>query len=300
MPLRTAQAKLAVLPEYADREELGELAGRRVGEDERASGASCRRRPRRSRPSCRGDRRPGRAQRGREAHLAAPARRRARRRERAASTDVYGDACASAGSTGCSAPSAAPLPSSCHAAYMRRLSPLEDVYTKERATEICLATLEGARASTSPATRTSARPRGPSAEDAAAVRDRVRPADRRPPDHTGPGRAPRLPGASCTRPATRSTTPAATRPAVHVPRALARPRADRDLLVHRRVDHARAGLARAALRPLATSRRARTRRRRRSSTRFSSGATRRSSTTRSTSGRASPRTAARPRATPSG
>ena len=38
-------------------------------------------------------------------------------------------------------------------------------------------------------------------------------------------------------------------PAVHVPQALARPRADRDLLVHRRGDLARAGLARRALRP---------------------------------------------------
>ena len=41
------------------------------------------------------------------------------------------------------------------------------------------------------------------------------------------------------------------RPSVHLPCAVARPRADRDLLVPRRVDHARAGLARAALRPLA-------------------------------------------------
>ncbi len=33
------------------------------------------------------------------------------------------------------------IPSSFHTAYMRRLSPLESTYTKERATEICLATL---------------------------------------------------------------------------------------------------------------------------------------------------------------
>jgi hypothetical protein len=33
------------------------------------------------------------------------------------------------------------IPSSYHTAYMRRLSPLESTYTKERATEICLATL---------------------------------------------------------------------------------------------------------------------------------------------------------------
>ena len=34
------------------------------------------------------------------------------------------------------------LPASYHTAYMRRLSPLESTYTKERATEICLRTLE--------------------------------------------------------------------------------------------------------------------------------------------------------------
>ena len=38
-------------------------------------------------------------------------------------------------------PDRAPAPSSYHAAYVRRLSPLQDIYTKERATEICLASL---------------------------------------------------------------------------------------------------------------------------------------------------------------
>ena len=37
MPLRNADAKLAVLDEYADREELGEIHGRRDGDDERAA-----------------------------------------------------------------------------------------------------------------------------------------------------------------------------------------------------------------------------------------------------------------------
>ena len=35
-----------------------------------------------------------------------------------------------------------PIPSSYHTAWMRRLSPLESTYTKDRATEICLQTLE--------------------------------------------------------------------------------------------------------------------------------------------------------------
>src|SRR5581483_3023746 len=34
------------------------------------------------------------------------------------------------------------VPTSFHTAYMRRLSPLEATYTKERATEVCLQTLE--------------------------------------------------------------------------------------------------------------------------------------------------------------
>ena len=35
-----------------------------------------------------------------------------------------------------------PLPSSYHTSYMRRLSPLDSIYTKERAVDVCLATLE--------------------------------------------------------------------------------------------------------------------------------------------------------------
>jgi hypothetical protein len=38
-------------------------------------------------------------------------------------------------------PGRAPAPSSYHAAYVRRLSPLQDVYAKDRATDTCLATL---------------------------------------------------------------------------------------------------------------------------------------------------------------
>ncbi len=37
IPLRTAQAKLAVLPDYADRDELGELHGGRVGRVQRGT-----------------------------------------------------------------------------------------------------------------------------------------------------------------------------------------------------------------------------------------------------------------------
>ena len=80
----------------------------------------------------------------------------------------------------------------------------------------------------------------------------------------------------------------------HVPPPRARPRADRDLLLHRRGDLARAGVARRATSASPTSRRARTRRRPCSSRRCSSAATRRSCASSSTSGRASRTTAATP------
>ena len=80
------------------------------------------------------------------------------------------------------------------------------------------------------------------------MRHRLRPPERRPPDHSRPGRPRRLPGVPArgrSRPALRRVRPGAS---VHVPPALARPRPDRDLLVPRRVAHARARLARRALR----------------------------------------------------
>ena len=144
------------------------------------------------------------------------------------------------------------------------------------------------------------RSRGPAAEVAAALRDRLRPAVGRPPHHPGAGRVARLPELHArgrSRAALRRLRPGS---AVHVSCAVARSRADGDLRVPHRVDHPRARLARAVLRPVARSRRPRTPRRRSSSTRTSSGATRRSSSSSSTSGLGSPRTAARRRATPTG
>ena len=77
-----------------------------------------------------------------------------------------------------------------------------------------------------------ARPRRPPAEGAARVRDRERPAERRAPDHPRAGRAARLPGVPARgrpRAPLRRRRPVAP---VHLPPHLARPRADRDLLVH--------------------------------------------------------------------
>ena len=85
MPLRNAQAKLAVLPGYADREELGEHPGR--GEralQPRPARADARRRGARGRALR--HRRRGRAQRGGEGHLAARALARAARRRATTST----------------------------------------------------------------------------------------------------------------------------------------------------------------------------------------------------------------------
>ena len=95
-----------------------------------------------------------------------------------------------------------------------------------------------------------ARPRRPAAEVAARLRDPVGSAEGRPPDHARPGRAARLPGLPARgrpRAPLRRLRPG---PAVHLPQHLARPRADGDLLVHRRGDLPPAGVARAALRPL--------------------------------------------------
>ena len=95
-----------------------------------------------------------------------------------------------------------------------------------------------------------ARPRGPAAEEPARLRDRVRPAGGRPPDHACAGRPLRLRGVPARgrpRAPLRGLRPA---PSLYLPRAFARPRADGDLLLHRRRDHGRARLARRILRSL--------------------------------------------------
>ena len=142
------------------------------------------------------------------------------------------------------------MPASYHMSYMRRLSPLESTYTKERSVEVCMDDALAARLRPRERDEHQARPRRPAAEVSARLRDRLGRAERRPPDHPGPGRAARLPGVPArggSRAPLRRLRPAAP---VHVPEPLARPRADRDLLVRPRGDLARARLARRALRPL--------------------------------------------------
>jgi hypothetical protein len=139
MPLRSAQAKLAVLPAYGDREELGELQAEvsasfnpdrlellRANEELAAdySGIT------------------GAVERNEEEkdislrELSAALKQAAddgtdgyRRLRETWFARLLGD-------------DHPDVPSSYHTAWMRRLSPLESTYTKERATEICLQTLD--------------------------------------------------------------------------------------------------------------------------------------------------------------
>jgi hypothetical protein len=139
MPLRAAQAKLALLHEYADREELGDLYSDldATFNDERLAllrsgeelAADLSREPD---PVARNEEEKGISLRSLadalgEASAAADAayvRMREKWFER-----VLG-------------PDRDVQPRSYHMAYVRRLSPLESTYTKERATDVCLETLK--------------------------------------------------------------------------------------------------------------------------------------------------------------
>jgi hypothetical protein len=139
MPLRNAQAKLAVLPEYADREELGKIqaeasarfnpdradlmrAGEELAADYSGIADAVERNEEEKDISLR-----DLSRALHQASVDATAAYDAMRERWFA--DLLGDA-------------RAEIPSSYHTAYMRRLSPLESTYTKDRATEICLQTLE--------------------------------------------------------------------------------------------------------------------------------------------------------------
>jgi hypothetical protein len=138
MPLRNAQAKLAVLPEYADREELGAVQAHAnasfnpdrlelLADTEELAGEL--------------------------SGIADAVERNAE--EKGISLYELSAALQAASEQGTDAfgvlrdrwfekllgPERAEVPSSYHTSYMRRLSPLESTYTKDRATEICLATL---------------------------------------------------------------------------------------------------------------------------------------------------------------
>src|SRR3954447_16868921 len=138
LPLRAAQAKLAVLPDYREREELGNLQA--------------------DVSSSFNERRLGLIRAGEELEVDVsgdpdPVHR--NEEEKGISLRELADVLARASGAVDGAygalrerwfdrllgPEREPVPSSFHAAYVRRLSPLESTYTKERAVEICLETL---------------------------------------------------------------------------------------------------------------------------------------------------------------
>ena len=139
LPLRSAQAKLAVLPEYADRETLGEATAERSAEfnDERldvlrageeleadVSGEPD--------PVARNEEEKGISLGELEAVLAQASER---------ATEAY-LLLRERWFEKLLGPERAQTPSSYHVAFLRRLSPLESTYTKERAVEVCMDTVK--------------------------------------------------------------------------------------------------------------------------------------------------------------
>jgi hypothetical protein len=138
LPLRSAQAKLAVLPAYADREELGERQG-----DASAAFNDDRMELLRAREELdaelsgqpnavsRNDEEKGISLRDLSEVLGAASRD---------ADEVYGRL-SSRWFDKLLGDSRPEVPTSYHVSWLRRLSPLEATYTKERATEVCLQTL---------------------------------------------------------------------------------------------------------------------------------------------------------------
>ena len=138
IPLRTAQARLAVLPAYGDREELGEVngnasagfnEGRRElmgAENELAAELSGT-----VDPIERNEEEKGISIRALAEQLRVASDE---------SADAYGQL-RDRWFERLLGPEREAVPASYHMAYMRRLSPLEETYTKERSVEVCMETL---------------------------------------------------------------------------------------------------------------------------------------------------------------
>src|SRR3954463_13138926 len=139
LPLRSAQARLAVLPDYRDRDELGKLTGDRSADfnADRLEGL--------------------RAGEGLESEVSGESDSVARNEEeKGISLRDLEAALAQASEQTTEAyvllrdrwferllgPERDETPSSYHVAYLRRLSPLESTYTKERAVEVCMDTVK--------------------------------------------------------------------------------------------------------------------------------------------------------------
>jgi hypothetical protein len=139
LPLRSAQAKLAVLPEYRARDELGKLTGDRSAEfnPERLevlrSGEELEAEISGERdPVARNEEEKGISLRDLEAALAQASRQ---------TTDAY-TVLRDRWFERLLGPERDETPTSYHVAYLRRLSPLESTYTKERAVEVCMDTVK--------------------------------------------------------------------------------------------------------------------------------------------------------------
>ena len=139
MPLRTAQAKLAVLHEYADREELGDVFAdlnatfnedrlelARAGEELSADLSG----------------EPDPVARNEEEKAISLRRLSSALSEAAAASEQAYLRMRESWFERVLGPTRDEQPRSYHMAYVRRLSPLESTYTKERATDVCLATLK--------------------------------------------------------------------------------------------------------------------------------------------------------------
>jgi hypothetical protein len=138
MPLRNAQAQLAVLPSYADREELGELQAALSAEfnpdrlellsatEELAADYSG----------------IADAVERNEEEKAISLHSLSRALEEASAASRAGYGVLKARWFDRLLGEHPEVPTSFHTSYMRRLSPLESTYTKERATQVCLQTLE--------------------------------------------------------------------------------------------------------------------------------------------------------------
>ena len=236
LPLRAAQAKLAVLPEYREREELGALQASKSAEfnDDRLELI--------------------RAGEELEAELSGEPVARAEEEKQislreleqalAAASDAIGERWSQLREKWFDrllGAERADVPEHAHVAWIRRLSPLEATYTKERSVEVCMSTLTDLGFDLENDRNVGSTSRM-AAEVAARLRDRLGPPKV---VHliTRAQEAARLPGVpargrACA--ALRRRRPVAP---VHLSAHRARPRADRDLLVHPRGDHARAGMA---------------------------------------------------------
>ena len=192
LPLRSAQARLAVETDYAPPRRARPRRCSPSRPRSTTSGACSSQPATSSRSTSPGSPTPSRATRTRRACGSGPSSTRST--PRASRARRRSPRRASTGSTACSGRSVRRPPATLTPAWIRRLSPLEATYTKERSVPVCVATLARLGFDLDAERGDPHRPRRPSAEVSAGMCHRRRPAARRPPHHPRAGRAPRLRG----------------------------------------------------------------------------------------------------------